>query len=472
MNFAILRSAAMLAGLAGLALLAEPLSGLADTAAAGYLGVDEQSALALGSGVVTATTWLLTPLMFAQTTQIARLRVSGDRAGLQVAVRRSAALAAVWGLVLACGVTLFASTFVTDGDARAYLLMRAAGLPVSAVVLAGYGALRGAGHISDVTALALGGAVIHVAIVVAATASGQGTIGIGTASGLAQLAVTVVGLRVLMRRGLWPRRTTWPVDGLDRWQSSVAAAGLLAVRSSLLGGATLAMTAAAVQSSTVDAAAHLVVYQVWLLVVLAVEGWKSAAQILVSSARSDTERAEVEKTALIGSIGLGSVSSAVVFALGPLAVPLLSASEEVQDVVRTIWWLSALSFLVGAVAFTRDGVEFGRGAFGVNLIRIGLGTAITVAGAAATWLTGHLTWMWIGMPLGLLVRAVWPYLSCRGPKVAGAISGSRNPTTSALGFRSVSAISSVLPPVRRSRTRPDLNEGDPATMFHRSGGRP
>lgn len=472
MNTAILRSALQLAGLAGLALLSEPLSGLADTAAAGYLGVSEQSALALGSGVVTTTTWLLTPLMFAQTTQIAGFRVAGDRAGLQAAVRRSAALAAVWGLVLACGVTLFALSTVTEGDARAYLLVRAAGLPVSAVVLAGYGALRGAGRVSDVTGLALGGAVIHVGIVLAATSSNLGIIGIGTASGLSQSTVALVGLWVLKRRDLWSWRKTPSHSGVDNWRASVAAAGLLAVRSAMLGGATLALTAAAVRSSDVNAAAHLVVYQVWLLVVLAVEGWKSAAQILVSSSRSDTERAAVERTVLAGSAVLGSASAAAVFAIGPLAVQMLSASEEVESAARTIWWLSALSFVVGAVAFTRDGVEFGRGAFRVNLIRIGLGTGVTVVGAGTTWLTGDLRWMWIGMTLGMLVRAVWPYRSYGREGHVRAISGSRNPTTSALGSRSVSATSSVLPPVRRSRTRPDLDVGDPATTFHRSGGRP
>lgn len=471
MNTAILRSAIRLAGLAGLALLAEPLSGLADTAAAGYLGVSEQSALALGAGVVTTTTWLLTPLMFAQTTQIAQFRVAGDRAGLQAAVRRSVAIAAVWGLVLACGVTLFALSTVAEGDARAYLVVRAAGLPVSAVVLAGYGALRGAGHVSDVTALALGGAVIHVGIVVTSVAMDLGILGIGAASGLAQLVVAAVGWRISVRRGLWSR-TASSGSGLDRWQTSVTATGLLAVRSGLLGGATLAMTAAAVRSSEVDAAAHLVVYQVWLLVVLAVEGWKSAAQILVSSSRSDAERSEVERAVLIGSIGLGSVSAAVVFAIGPLAVQMLAASEEVESAARTIWWLSALSFVVGAAAFTRDGVEFGRGTFGVNLIRIGIGTVITVAGAGVTWLTSDLMWMWIGISVGLLARAVWPYRSRRSPGQVGTITCSTNPTTSQLGFRSVSATSSVPPPARRSRTRPDLDEGDPAATFHRSGGRP
>ena len=471
MNPAILRSAVRLAGLAGLALLAEPLSGLADTAAAGYLGVSEQSALALGSGVVTTTTWLLTPLMFAQTTEIARLRVAGDRARVQAAVRRSVAIAAVWGLVLACAVTLFAVT-MTEGDARAYLLVRAAGLPVSAVVLAGYGALRGAGHVPDVTVLASGGAVIHVGIIIAVTSSNVGIIGIGTASGLSQSAVVLVGLWVMKRRDLWSWRKQLSDSGVDHWQASVAAAGLLAVRSTMLGGATLASTAAAVHSSDVNAAAHLVVHQVWLLVVLAVEGWKSAAQILVASAQSTCERRAVEKTVLNGSVVLGCVSAIGVLAVGSGATRMLSASTEVQAAAWSIWGLSALSFVVGAAAFTRDGVEFGRGTYALNLVRIGLGTVVTVAGAGVTWFTGQLSWMWIGMCLGLSVRAVWPYRSSYRPGRGQAISRSGNPTMSALGFRSGSAISSVRPPVRRSRTRPVLDVGDPAPTFHRSGGQP
>ncbi|WP_415973082.1 hypothetical protein [Rhodococcus sp. 077-4] len=405
-----------------MALLAEPLSGLADTAAAGHLGVSEQSALTLGSGVMTTTTWLLTPLMFAQTTEIARLRVDGGRARVHAAVSRSVAMAAVWGLVLACGVTLFASTTVADGDARTYLLVRAAGLPVSAVVLAGYGALRGGGHVSDVTALAFGGAAIHVGFVVAATSSGLDIAGIGAASGLSQMAVALVGFWMLKRRDLWAGRKTLPRSGVDRWSASVAATGLLAARSAMLGGATLALTAAAVHSSDVDAAAHLVVYQVWLLVVLAVEGWKSAAQILVSSAKSESERAAVERTVLLGSLWLGSGSAVLVLAVGPLVTRLLSASAEVEAAAWSIWWLSALSFVVGAVAFTRDGVEFGRADFAANLVRIGLGTSITVAGAAVTWVLGDLMWMWIGMSLGLLVRAMVPYRTRSvAPKLTGAV---------------------------------------------------
>ena len=409
MNTAVLRSAARLAGLAGVALLAEPLSGLADTAAAGALGISEQSALALGSGVVTTTTWLLAPLMFAQTTQIAQLRFSGDRAQVQAAVRRSVAIAAVWGLVLGCAVTVFALSTVSDGDSRAYMLARAAGLPVSAVVLAGYGALRGIGRVFDVTALALGGATVHIGIVVVATHQGMGIVGIGTASGLSQLAVAVVGVRILKRRGLLTVWTPSLRTGTDRSQSALGAAGLLAVRSAMLGGATLVMTAAAVHSSAVDASAHLVVYQVWLLVVLTVEGWKSAAQILVSSSQSVHERREVEKTVLIGSMWLGSASAVVVLAIGPWLTRLLSASADVQTAAWSIWWLSALSFVVGAVAFTRDGVEFGRGEFGANLVRIGIGSAITLAGAALTFVQRDLAWMWIGLSVGLLARALWPY---------------------------------------------------------------
>lgn len=409
MNPSIVRAAMRLAGLASLALLAEPLSGLADTAAAGRMGVAEQGALALGAGIITTTTWLLTPLMFAQTTEIARLRVAGDHVGMRRAVRRSLALAGAWGIVLACGIVLFAILAVDDGDARGYLLVRAAGLPVSAVVLAGYGALRGGGWIRDVSVLALTGAAVHVGTVVVVTSADLGVTGLGTASGLSQLVVAVIGLRALMFRGLWSRDGSGRASGSTEWRSSITAVGLLAARSAMLGGATVAMTTAAVHAGTDDAAAHLVVYQVWLLAVLVVEGWKSAAQILVSSSVTDQERRITESTVLRASVVLGALAAVAVLLVRPVAVGELSASPAVADIALSIWWLSAVSFVVGAVAFTRDGVEFGWSAYGTNVVRIAVGTVITVGGAAITYVTGDLVWMWIGMPLGLLVRAVWPY---------------------------------------------------------------
>lgn len=403
--------AVRLAGLACLALLAEPATGLADTAAAGRLGVGAQASLALGAGLVTTATWLVSPILFAQTTQIARLRAAGRNEEADRTVRSALVAAAVLGLALAAGLAMFA-VLGMGPDARGYVVARAVGLPVTAVVLAGYGALRGAGAMRDVTAIALLGAGLHVLLdVVVVTRTGLGVTGIGLASVLSQGVVVIIVLRQLKVRGLWVAGSR---SGGGEWRGSAAAVGILATRSALLGGAALAMTAAAVGVSPTAGAAHLVTYQFWLLAVLAVEGWKSAAQIMVSSAHSLAEQISIESALMRGSLVLGAAAGLAVLAALPVATDVLAASAEVAGLAGSIWWLSALSLVAGAVAFTRDGIEYGHGAFGRNLLRIAAGTVIWLVGAWGTHLTGDLRYMWAAMPLGLLVRAIGPQVTGRG----------------------------------------------------------
>lgn len=401
-------TATRLAGLACLALLAEPLTGLADTAAAGHLGVETQASLAVGAGLVTTATWIVSPIVFAQTTQIARLRSTG-RHGEAARLTRSALLAgALFGLVLAGALTAVA-LFAVDDDARSYVIVRAVGLPVTAAVLAGYGALRGSSAVGEASVLALIGAALHVGLdVVVVTRTSLGATGIAMASVLSQGVVLVIVLRRLRTRGLWERRGRSGVSAADgQWRGSAAAVAILAVRSAMLGGAALAMTAAAVGISPAAAAAHLVTYQCWLVVVLAVEAWKSAAQIMVSSTPSASARASIESALLRGSVVLGIVAGLIVIASAPLALSFVAADGEVVELARSIWPLSALSLVVGAVAFTRDGIEYGQAAFGRNLMRISIGTTVWLTGAGLTWLTGDLRAMWGAMSLGLLARAIW-----------------------------------------------------------------
>ncbi|AYG04612.1 MATE family efflux transporter [Gryllotalpicola protaetiae] len=400
-----------LAGLAALALLAEPLTGVADAATAGTLGIVIQASLAVGAGIITTTTWLLTPLLFAQTTEIGRLRADGHLSRAGKTVRTTMKLASGWGVILALSITAVALLIIGDPEARSYLLARAAGMPVSALVLAGYGALRGADAVRDVTFAALGGAVVHIGLdaLIAATAWG-GLLGVGLASGISQLLVFTVVLRRLIVRGLW---IIVPInDGTQLIPAStrnfVRPVALLVTRSALLGAATLAMTAAAVSNGPEKAAAHLIVYQCWLLAVLAIEGWKSAAQILISTAPTVTRRRKLERLLLLVSLLIGAVSFLVVLAVGDPVLSGLTADETVSDSARAIWWLSALSLGVGAVAFTRDGIEFGRGAYLFNLSRVAAGSGLGLIGTVVTAASGDLLWMWAAMTAGLVLRAALP----------------------------------------------------------------
>ncbi|UYM06523.1 MATE family efflux transporter [Solicola gregarius] len=397
------RAAVRLAALAGLALLADPLAGIADTAAAGRLGVSEQAALALGTGIVSVTTWLVVPILFAQTTDVARLYAAGRLGEAARLVRGGLLAASAFGAVLAlvlCGIALFAGV---PGDTAGFLFARAVGLPVVACVMAGYGALRGALAVRAVTVYALAGAVIHVGLDVGSVAyTDLGVAGLGLASTGAQAIVAVLVIRALYKRGL----LSAGAEGTgSHWRSSVSAVGVLATRAAVLGGTLLVMTATAVGIGETAGAAHQVTYQFWLFAVLAVEGWKSAAQILVSSSTSDGDRARTESALVRASVVLGFGGAAVTLAAIPVA-GLLAAGPDVAEQARAIWPLAAASLVVGSVAYTRDGIEFGRGEYAANLLRILPGAAVWLIGAGVAYETGELQWIWWGVIAGLALRVL------------------------------------------------------------------
>ncbi|MDN5726587.1 MAG: hypothetical protein L0G99_11755, partial [Propionibacteriales bacterium] len=234
-------TALRLSGLAAIALLAEPLTGLADTIAAGRLGVEEQSSLALGASIATTATWLVAPIMFAQTTEIATLRATGrDTEAARTtgtALLSGTGFGFVLGAILAM-VALFAG--LTDG-ARDYLLARAAGLPVMAFAMAGYGALRGSKAVHSVSLLALSGAAVHIGLdIVSVLGTSLGLAGLGLASVAAQLLVAVLVGRTLARRGLLTIGSRHGSRHGSAWRRSAVAVLVLSVRAATLGMAAVA----------------------------------------------------------------------------------------------------------------------------------------------------------------------------------------------------------------------------------------
>ena len=80
------------------------------------------------------------------------------------------------------------------------------------------------------------------------------------------------------------------------------------------------------------------------------------------------------------------VDVAMTLALMPIVVDAMSADSAVAHVAQSIWALPALSLVFGTVAYTRDGVEFGRGAYVANL-----------------------RWIWWAVPAGLAIRTALPF---------------------------------------------------------------
>ncbi len=414
----LLRRAGGLAVGASAALVADPLVGLVDVAVAGRLGLTEQAALAVGVAAVVLAAWLLNALLFAQTSEVAVAWGAGDRAAAARAVRSGSIAAVLAGVVVAVVLVTAALplllTGVDDpvaGQARTYVLVRASGLPLLAFVLAGHGALRGRGDVRGSAVIALSAAALHTVGAVGVLAADRGLTGLAlvgiTAQACAAVAL-VVRLRSggLLGRGADVRRParTELTDGL----ATLRRAGPLALRGVGLGVATSALTAAAVSIGPTQGAAHLVTYQVWLLVALALEGRKAATQVIVAQDRAapEVDLAAQVRTLERGAAVLGGLAGVGMLATVAFLPALLAADAASAAAARPLWSLAGLALLVGSVAFTRDGVQFGLHRYRANAVRTLRGCAVWLGAAGVGVLTGELTLLWVGFVLGLVVRAV------------------------------------------------------------------
>jgi len=123
-----------------------------------------------------------------------------------------------------------------------------------------------------------------------------------------------------------------------------------------------------------------------------------------------------------GALVLGAAAAALVLLTMPVLPAVLGADAATAEQARRLWPLAAASLLVGAVAFTRDGVEFGLGGYGRNLARTAAGMVAWLGGAAVALAAGDLVWVWVGVLAGLAVRAIGDPL-----RRAGAGAGTRRP---------------------------------------------
>lgn len=402
---------------ASAALVADPLIALVDVAVAGRLGVTAQAALAVGAAAVTLAAWLLNPLLFAQTSEVANAWGAGDRAAAARAVRSGSAAAVVVGGVVALLLVVIAGPLLLAGvegtvaqQARAYLQIRASGLPLLAFVLAGHGALRGRGDTRGSAVIALAVATVHAAAACGVLAAGLG---------LSALAVVGVGAQFLGAGAIAARlraggllRPSSPSARSKRQEMNegllaLRRAGPLALRGAGLGISTAALTAAAASIGPTQAAAHLVTYQVWLLVALALEGWKAAAQVIVAQDRGSPAaelRADVRALER-GAAVVGVLAGLCLLATISFLPGLLAADRASAAAAKPLWVLASLALAVGSIAFTRDGVEFGLRRYRANAGRTLRGCAVWLVAAAAGALTGALPLLWGVFVLGLLVRA-------------------------------------------------------------------
>lgn len=406
-------------------LIAEPITGLVDTAFVAQLGAAPLAALGVGAIVLSGSFWIFSFLGVGTQTEVAQALGRDDRqraartAGLALAMGIGAGLAvgvAGWMAAPAIAVAMGAEGEVAD-LAALYVRIRLLAAPAVLATVAAFGALRGTEDMKTplriAVAVNVANALLDGPLIFGwGGLPAMGVAGAAAASSAAQVVggtwAAVAVLRALGRPDVLRLRDA---------SALLQIGGAMAVRTGLLTAFLLLATRAATQLSTEAGAAHQAIRQVWAFSAFWLDAFAVAGQSLVARFIGEGDRAEARRVARI-VIGWSLASGGVIALLLWGATGLVIAGlvpDSAQPVFGLAWTLSLLSLPLNAATFATDGIHWGTGDF--RFLAVGMAAASGVGVLGLMWIEaegGTLAGVWAVTAVWVLVRAafgigrIWP----------------------------------------------------------------
>lgn len=354
-----------------LALIAEPLFLLADSAIVGHLGTAPLAGLGVASAVLLTAANLFIFLAYGTTAAVARRLGAGDlRSALSSGID-GLWLAVLLGLLAAVALATFAAPFAdlfgasgeATGQAVTYLGISAAGLPGMLVVLAATGVLRGLQDTrTPLVASVIGFTANAVLSFLLVHPVGLGIAGAAWGTVIAQTGMAA-GLVVVVVRGA--RRHEAPMAPHPGGVLRAALGGVpLLVRTLALRAVLLITTWYAAGLGEAELAAHQVAMTVWSALAFALDALAIAGQAITGKSLGAGDVAgtrEATSTMLRWGVWFGVVLGVLVVA-GHRVIPLgFSSDPRVHTALAAALLVVALGQPVAGVAFVLDGVLIGAG---------------------------------------------------------------------------------------------------------------
>jgi len=409
-----------------LSLIAEPLTGLVDTAFVARLGATPLAALGVGTVLLSGTLWIFNFLGVGTQSEVAHaLGARDDARGREVsgvAIALSLAVGAVLALLLwpLLGpiTRALGATAAIESDAVTYLEIRLLGAPAVIVTLATFGSLRGLHDMRTPLYIAAGSNALNAGldallITGAGPIPGFGIAGAAWATTASHWIGAALGIAAVRARIGLPDRLSFQHAG-----ALLVIGRDLFLRTALLVAFIALGTREATRLGSEAGAAHQAVRQVWLLTALALDAFAASAQSLVGSflGAGDTPLARrVAGVAVAWSIGTGLVLGLAMLALEDLAARALTPPSA-RELFAAAWWVAALAQPLNAVSFATDGIHWGTRDYrylrNAMLCASAAGGALLLGADAlgraslpGVWLV---TALWIALRSGLGVLRVWP----------------------------------------------------------------
>ncbi|MEO7059853.1 MAG: MATE family efflux transporter [Lapillicoccus sp.] len=426
-----------------LALVAEPLFLLADSAIVGHLGVTPLAGLGVASAVLLTASGVFVFLAYGTTSVVARQLGAGSMKGAVGAGIDGVWLATGLGSLTALGVAIgapwlcarFGATAEVVEQATTYLRISAVGIPGMLLVLAVTGVLRGLQDTRTPLVASVAGFGVNIVLnLVFVHGFHWGIAGSAWGTVIAQTGMAVALVSVVVSKALaTSARLRLHTAGVLR----AALGGVpLLVRTVALRAVLLVTTAAAARYGDATLAAHQIAQTVWTFFAFALDALAIAAQALTGQALGRGDGAAARRTAttmIRWGVVAGLVTGVIVLALSPVIGLAFSSDPTVVDAAAGAFVVIALAQWLAGYVFVVDGVLMGAGDNVWLAVAMVLAVAVWVplllwatrGGAPLPGGFGHALaglWVWFGVGF-MTLRAVGLWVRFRGD--AWAVTGAR-----------------------------------------------
>ena len=402
--------------------VATALFGLADLWVIGQLGdAEAQAGVEIGAkfmfGMLIVFNFLRTGTI-ALTAQAAGRRDDPEQAatlarGLGAAMAIGLLLLLIMPLAIPLGLDILHARGGVAEEARAYVGIRYWGGLLWLLNAALIGWLIGRRRVRAVLAIEVAANILHIGLDIAFVLGfGWGVAGVAFATlsseALKLLAAVAIAAREPPAASIWPSlmsRATWArneVGALARMNRD------LFLRTLILTGAILLLVRDGAHEGTLVLAANGILYQLFILSALILDGFESAAQVLCGEAVGARDRAlfsRLVKALLLWGLAGGALISLVYALAGEPFAASFSTDPDVVATTLTYFPWAILLPLLGVSSYVFDGIYIG--ATWTRSLLLTMVAAVFVYGAIllATGPLGN-HGLWLAFSLFLLVRAL------------------------------------------------------------------
>ena len=286
---------------------------------------------------------------------------------LGVALLIGAGLIALMPLAIPAGLELLHARGEVAAEARTYVAIRYWGGALWLANAALVGWLIGRKRVGAVLAIEVAANLLHIALdLLFVLGLGWGVAGVATATlvseALKLAAAALVAAReepAALASRLAGRRETWdrvPLLALLRLNRD------LFLRTLLLTGAILLLVRAGAHKGAVVLAANGILYQLFILSALILDGFESAAQVLCGEAVGANDRNRFDRLVralLLWGLGFGALITLAYAAVGGPFAASFSTDDAVTAAALTYYPWAVLLPLLGVSSYVFDGIYIG-----------------------------------------------------------------------------------------------------------------